>query len=57
MLSNMDLRVHMDAKSAQLKNKNKSELFWAPFMHKRLQNNNNNNNYDKCVWKTPDGTT
>ena len=45
----MDLRVHMDGKSAQLKNENKSELFRAPFMHKRLQKNNNNNNYDKCV--------
>ena len=30
MLSKMDLRVQMDAKSAQLKNESKSELFSAP---------------------------
>ena len=30
MLSKMDLRVQMDAKSGQLKNESKSEVFSAP---------------------------
>ena len=30
MVSNIDLRVRMDAKSGQLKNGNKSEIFSAP---------------------------
>ena len=30
MVSNIDLRVRMDAKSGQIKNGNKSEIFSAP---------------------------
>ena len=43
MLSKMDLRVQMEAKSGQLKNESKSEIFNAP------GDANNERNNDKCV--------
>ena len=50
MHSKMDLRVQVDAKSGQLKNESKSEIFSAP------GDANNERKYDKCVWCALCGT-